>query len=227
QDAQVIKFARDGKFALQIGQAGKIGNSDSKDALNRPAGVAVDAAANEVYVADGLGTSHRVVVFDAETGAYKRHSGAYADKPTDAAVPAYDPSATPARQFRTVTCVKIAKDGLVYVCDRGSNRLQVFQKDGKFVKEMVVAKDTRGEGSVWDVAFSTDPQQRQLYIADGQDKKVWVLQRDTLAVVTSFGDGGRFPGRFYGLDALRLRSKGNVYTGETYEGKRVQKFLKR
>src|SRR5439155_5094545 len=116
QDAHVLKFSRTGQFLLQIGHAGKVEGSDSQTGLNRPASVRVDAAMNEVYVADGLG-NHRVVVFDAETGAYKRHWGAYGEKPDDANTGAYDPNAAPARQFRAVSCAAAAKDGSVYVCD--------------------------------------------------------------------------------------------------------------
>jgi DNA-binding beta-propeller fold protein YncE len=209
---------------VQIGHAGAAGGSDNQTSLNRPAAASVDPAGNEIYVADGFG-NHRVVVFDAVTGAFKRLWGAYGDKPTDADPGRYDPNAMPAKQFRTVSCVKLSKDGLAYVCDRQNDRIQVFQKDGKFVKEGFVSKATLGDGSVWDLAFSNDPQQRFIYVADGQDKKVFVLRRDTLEVVDSFGDGGRLPGYFYGVGSIAVDSKGNVYTGETYEGKRVQKFV--
>jgi DNA-binding beta-propeller fold protein YncE len=220
----VIKFSRTGGFLLQIGHAGKVEGSDSKTGLNRPASLRVDSTANEVYVADGAG-NHRVVVFDAETGAYKRHWGAYGDKPDGTNPGPYDPSTPPAKQFRTVSCAAISRDGLVYVCDRQSDRIQVFKKDGKFIKEAFVSKTTLGDGSVWDIAFSNDPQQRFLYVADGHDKKVFVLQRDTLEVVGNFGEGGRMPGQFYAVGSIAVDSKGNVYTGETYEGKRVQKFV--
>src|SRR5712692_2081946 len=224
KDAHVIKFSRTGQLLLQIGHAGKVEGSDSKTGLNRPAGIRIDPAANEVYVADGLG-NHRVVVFDADTGAYKRHWGAYGDKPDDSALGPYDPNAPPAKQFRTVSCAAVSKDGLVYVCDRQNDRIQVFQRDGKFVRESFVSKSTLGDGSVWDIAFSSDPQQRFIYVADGHDKKVFVLRRDTLEVINSFGDGGRLAGQFYGVGSIAVDSKGNVYTGETYEGKRVQKFV--
>jgi len=224
QDAHVLKFSRTGQFLLQIGHAGKVEGSDSKTGLNRPTGVRVDAATNEVYVADGIG-NHRVAVFDADIGAYKRHWGAYGEKPDDANIGGYDPNAPAAKQFRTVSCAAISRDGLVYVCDRKNDRIQVFQKDGKFVKEAFVSKTTLGDGSVWDIAFSPDPQQRFIYVADGHDKKVFVLRRDTIEVVTSFGDGGRLAGQFYGVGSIAVDSKGNVYTGETYEGKRVQKFV--
>jgi len=222
--AHVIKFSRAGRFLLQIGRAGRVEGNDSKTGLNRPAGIEVDPATNEVYIADGFG-NRRVAVFDADTGAYKRHWGAYGDKPDDANLGPYDPNAPPAKQFRTVSCVAISKDGLVYVCDRQNNRIQVFHKDGKFIKEAFVSKMTLGDGAVWDIAFSHDPQQRFLYVADGHDKKVFILQRDTLEVLTSFGSGGRQPGQFYGVGSIAVDSKGNIYTGETYEGKRVQKFI--
>ena len=221
-DAQVLKFSKTGQFVMQIGKAGQMGTPDSTTSLNRPAAVAIDDAANEVYVADT--GDRRIAVFDANTGAFKRAWGAYGEKPGDAPAGAYDPAAPPARQFRDPTCVKIAKDGMVYVCDRGNDRIQVFDKTGKFVKEMQVRKETTGEGSVWDVAFSADPQQRFLYVADGQNKTVWILNRDSLMTVANFGEGGRYPGMFYGLARVAVDSKGNVYTGETYEGKRVQKF---
>ncbi len=223
-DAQVLKFDKTGKFLLQIGKAGKTDGSDSPTGFNRPGALAVDNAANELYVADGF-LNHRIAVFDATTGAFKRSWGAYGEKPTDTDPGAYDPNAAPSKQFHTLSCVKIARDGMVYVCDRQNDRIQVFQKDGKFVKEAFVSKTTAGDGSVWDVAFSNDPQQRVLFVADGHDKKVWMLDRGSLETIGSFGDGGRYPGRFYGVGSVAVDSKGNVYTGETYEGKRVQKFV--
>ena len=121
--------------------------------------------------------------------------------------------------------MKVSSDGHVYVCDRRNNRIQVFRKDGTFVKETFVSKMTTGEGAVWDLAFSRDPQQRFLFVADGQDQKVFVLDRDGLAGVSSFGGGGRWPGGFYGVGSVAVDSKGNVYTGENFEGKRLQKFI--
>jgi DNA-binding beta-propeller fold protein YncE len=223
-DAQVLKFSKDGKFVLQIGKAGQTGNNESQTNLNRPAGVSVDDAANEVYVADGFG-NHRIVVFDANTGAFKRAWGAYGEKASDENLPPYDPNGAPARQFRTVSCVKLAKDGTVYVCDRQNDRIQVFTKDGKFQKEAFVSKTTTGDGSVWDIAFS--PDQKLLYVADGHDKKIWILDRATLNTIGSIGSGGRYPGQFYGVGSVAVDSKGNIYTGENLEGKRVQKFSKK
>lgn len=222
-DAHVLKFSADGRFLMQIGKAGKTDDSNSTTGLHRPTAVDVDMAADEVYVADGI-VNRRIVVFDAGTGAYKRHWGAYGAKPEGADIGPYDPAAPPAKQFSVPGCVKLAKDGLVFVCDRRNNRLQVFRKDGTFVKEAFVAKATRGEGSVWSIAFSSDPQQRYLYVADGSNQKVWILDRQTLAVVSSVGAGGRWPGHFFGVGSVAVDTSGNLYTGETYEGKRVQKF---
>jgi DNA-binding beta-propeller fold protein YncE len=224
-DAHVLKFAADGRFLMQIGKAGHTGDSNSTTALNRPTAVDVDPAANEVYVADGV-VNRRIIVFDAETGAYKRHWGAYGAKPDDADSGPYDPAAAPSKQFRVPSCVKLSNDGLVYVCDRRNDRIQVFRKDGTFVKEAFIAKATRGEGSVWALAFSNDPQQRSVYVADGSNQKVWVLRRETLEVTSSFGAGGRWPGHFYGVGSIAVDSAGDVYTGETLEGKRVQKFTR-
>jgi DNA-binding beta-propeller fold protein YncE len=226
-DAHVLKFSRDGKFLLQIGKPGVSEGSNSTTSLSRPAGVEVDLAANEVFVADGLGTHRRVVVFDATTGAYKRHWGAYGAKPDDAAPAAYDPDAPPAKQFRSVSCVALAKDGQLYVCDRGSDRIQVFKKDGAFVKEGVISKATKGLGSVWDIAFSNDTAQQFLFVPSAMDERVLIVRRDTLEEVGAFGDGGRQPGLFRGVSSVALDSKGNLYTGETFEGKRVQKWMRK
>jgi DNA-binding beta-propeller fold protein YncE len=203
QDAHVLKFSRAGKFLLQIGQAGKSDAADPKT-LARPLGLEVDGT--EVFVADA--GHQRVAVFDATSGAYKRHWGANGSTP-----------------FKTVSCVRIGIDGLVYVCDRQNNRIQVFRKDGTFVKEATVSKTTLGDGAVWDLAFSRDKGQRYVYVADGQDQKVFVLRRDTLATIGSFGSGGRYPGQFFGVGAIAVDSKETVYTGETYEGKRLQRFV--
>src|SRR5579872_1771836 len=234
-DAHVLKFDKTGKFLLQIGTPGKMDGPDSQTTLNRPAAVAVDNAANEVYVADS--GNHRIVVFDANTGAYKRHWGAYGEKPTAAGGGPYDPNAGPSRQFRDVTCVELSKDGRVYVCDRSSDRIKVFDKTGKFISEGIVNKNTTGvtvtgqfgvvssHGSVWDLSFSADPAQKYVYVADGHDKVVLILDRSTLAKIGSFGDGGRQPGRFLAVGSIATDSRGNVYTGEQHHGKRIQKWI--
>jgi DNA-binding beta-propeller fold protein YncE len=199
-------------------------NSSSMESFGGAASISFDAATNEAYVADGY-RNRRVVVIDTRTGAFKRMWGAYGEKPNDAPLPPYDPAAARARQFNTVTCAELSSDGLVYVCDRGNNRIQVFRKDGTFVKEQIVAPQTRGDGSVWDIAFSRDPQQRFLYVADGMNMKVHILDRQSLEPLTSFGAGGKQPGQFLRVHSVATDSKGNLYTTETNEGKRVQKFV--
>jgi hypothetical protein len=224
-DSMVLKFTQSGKFLMQIGKPNQSKGSNDTANLKLPAKTLVDPKTNELYVADGYG-NRRVIVFDADTGAYKRHWGAYGHKPDDTQLPPYNPQDPPAQQFRTpVHCVALANDGLLYVCDRTNDRIQVFKKDGTFVKEVFIEKNTLGDGSTFDIALSRDPEQKYLYVADGSNMKVHVLQRDTLEVLTSFGDGGRQPGQFYAVHSIASDSKGNLYTTETYRGQRVQKFI--
>jgi DNA-binding beta-propeller fold protein YncE len=224
-DNQVLKFTQAGKFLMQIGHPNKSEGSNDVDNLKGPAKMFIDKATNELYVADGYG-NHRVVVYDAETGKYKRHWGAYGHKPDDADLGPYNPDAPPAQQFRNpVHCAELSNDGLLYVCDRPNDRIQVFKKDGSFVKESFIAKRTLGDGSTWDIAFSKDPQQKYIFLADGSNEKIYILLRDTLEILTSFGDGGRQPGQFYAVHSIATDSKGNIFTTETYRGQRVQKFV--
>jgi hypothetical protein len=224
-DSMIMKFTQEGKFLMQIGKVGASKGSNDVENLRLPAKIFVDRDTDEVYVADGYG-NHRVIVFDANTGKYKRHWGAYGNKPDDANLGPYNPDAPPAQQFRNpVHCAELAKDGLLYVCDRVNDRIQVFKKDGTFVKEVFVAKRTLGDGSVWDIAFSRDPQQKYVYLVDGANEKIYVMLRDTLEILTSFGDGGRQPGQFYAVHSIATDSKGNIYTTETYRGQRVQRFV--
>lgn len=223
-DNMVLKFTRDGKFLMQIGKPGQSKGSNDVENLRLAAKTFVDPKTNELYVADGYG-NHRVIVFDADTGKYKRHWGAYGHKPSDANLGPYRPGDPPAQQFRNpVHCAQLSRDDLLYVCDRVNDRIQVFKPDGTFVKEAFIEKDTLGSGSVWDIAFSQDPQQKYLYVADGENDKVHIVDRQSLEVLTSFGEGGRQPGEFYGVHSIATDSKGNIYTTETYRGQRVQKF---
>ena len=219
----VLKFSKDGKFLLQIGKNGASkGNKDTAN-LNNPAEVEVDMAANEVYVADGYG-NRRVIVYDADKGTFKRMWGAYGKPPTDDPNVPYDPAAPLSTNWRTVHCASLANDGLVYVCDRANNRIQVFRKDGTYIKEAQIAKRTLGDGVTFDIAFSKDPQQRLMYVADGANHRIWQLLRDPLQVLNHIGNGGRYPGQFYAVHNVHLDSKGNIYTVETYTGARLQKF---
>jgi len=224
-DNQVLKFTQDGQFLMQIGKPSHSKGSNDVENLRLPAKTFIDKQTNEVYVADGYG-NHRVIVYDADTGQYKRHWGAYGHKPDDTDLGKYDPDAPPAQQFRNpVHCADMSVDRLLYVCDRVNDRIQVFKPDGTFVKEAFIAKRTLGSGSTWDIAFSKDPQQKYIYLADGENDRVHILLRDTLEVLTTFGEGGRQPGEFYGPHSIATDSKGNLYVTETYRGQRVQKFV--
>ena len=225
EDSHILKFTRDGTFLMQVGQPRMRAGSNDREHFWRVAEVTIDEETNEAYVADGYG-NRRIAVLDASTGEFIRHWGAYGNVPDDAPLPPYSPDDPPAQQFRSpVHCAQISHDGLVYVCDRAGDRIQVFQRDGTYVTEGFVAPETLGSGSAWDLAFSSDVEQRFLYLADGSNKKIHVLDRASLEVLTTFGDGGRQPGQFYGVHSVATDSQGNLYTTETYEGKRLQKFV--
>ena len=224
KDSHLLKFTQDGKFLMQVGKADNNKGSNDLENFGRVAKIWVDPKSNEAYVADGY-LNKRVAVLDADTGKMKRFWGAYGNKPDDANLGPYSASAPPAQQFRNpVHCVERAVDNLIYVCDRQNDRLQVFTPEGKFVKEAFYAKNTLSAGSVWDIVFSKDPEQKFMFMADGQNERIRVIVRDTLEEITSFGAGGRQPGQFYGVHSIAMDSKGNIYTTETYEGKRIQKF---
>ena len=225
QDGQILKFTRDGKFIKQFGFAYANAGSNDTWAFNKVAKVSLDEKANEAYVSDGYGNK-RVAVMDMETGKIKRFWGAYGEKPDDTNMGRYNPDAPLIRQFRNpVHCAEPSNDGFVYVCDRVNDRIQVFQKDGKFVKEQRIKPKTLGDGAVWDIAFSKDAAQKYIYLADGSNEKVYIMDRQSLEILTSFGDGSRQPGGWYAVHSIATDSKGNIYTTETYEGKRIQKFV--
>jgi DNA-binding beta-propeller fold protein YncE len=224
-DDMLLKFTGTGQFLMQIGKPGQSRGSADTSNLRLAAKVFVDPKRNEAYVADGYG-NHRIIVFDADTGQFKRQWGAYGNTPTDANPGPYAPNQPPAQQFRNpVHCAMLSHDDLLYVCDRVNDRIQVFHPDGSFIKEVFIKPETLGSGSVWDLAFSADPAQRFIYLADGENRKVHIIERQSLKLLTSFGDGGRQPGQFYGVHNIATDSKGNIYTTETYRGQRVQKFV--
>jgi DNA-binding beta-propeller fold protein YncE len=242
-DSHILKFTKDGKFLMQVGKkgarrkegagagnqegqvAGFVGGSNDPVSFGRVAKIFVDPKENEAYIADGY-LNKRVAVIDADTGKMKRFWGAYGNKPDDTPMPPYNPANPPAQQFyNPVHCADMSVDRFIYVCDRVGDRLQVFTPEGKFVKEQWYEKNTLNAGSVWDIAFSKDPQQKYIFMADGVNEKVKVIDRQTLQELTTFGDGGRQPGQFYGVHSIAIDSKGNLYTTETYEGKRLQKFV--
>jgi DNA-binding beta-propeller fold protein YncE len=223
-DGQLLKFTMDGKFVMQIGKSGQGNDSNSTVRLGSPADIAVDTAAKEVYAADGY-ANRRIVAFDSETGAYKRHWGAYGNKPSDVKTPPYDPAKAPSQQFGTpVHCVRIARDGLVYVCDRTNDRVQIFRKDGTFVAEHFYERNTRGTGSVYELAFSPDREQKFIYMIDGMNGEVRIVDRATSEVLSRFGRPGRQAGQFTALHNVAVDHQGNLYTAEVQTGERIQRF---
>ena len=224
KDGQLLKFTMEGKFVLQIGKSGQGNDSNVTDRLGSPADVAVDVPAHEVFAADGYG-NRRVVVFDSQSGAYKRHWGASGNRPSDAKTPPYDPEKPPSQQFgNPVHCIRIDRDGLVYVCDRSNNRMQIYRKDGTFVSEHIYEKATRGTGSVYDMVFSPDKEQKFIYMIDGMNGEVRIVDRATKETLSRFGRPGRQVGMFTALHSLAVDHQGNIYTAEVNTGQRVQKF---
>ena len=233
KDTEILEFTAEGKFLKQIGTYGVHHGSNDRENFWMPTKIFDDPEADEIYVSDGYG-NHRVIVFDEESGTYKRHWGAYGAVPVDDSAGAagdngegakYDPAGPPSKMFKTPHCVIVSHDGLVYVCDRVNDRIQVFHKDGTFVKEAFVDPQTLRSGSVWDMTFSRDPEQTYIYMVNGVNEKVEILLRSSLQVLTSFGDGGRQAGEFFGAHNITTDSKGNIYVTETYTGARVQRFL--
>jgi len=223
-DGQLLKFTMDGKFVLQVGKSGQGNDSNSTVRLGSPADIAVDTAAKEVFAADGY-ANRRVVVFDSETGAYKRHWGAYGNKPSDAKTPPYDPAKPASQQFgNPVHCVRFDKDGLVYVCDRTNDRVQIFRKDGTFVSEHVYEKNTLATGSVYELVFSPDKEQKFIYMADGANGEVRIIDHNTKQVLGRFGRVGRQAGEFTALHNVAVDHQGNIYTAEVATGERIQRF---
>ncbi len=242
-DRQVLEFTADGRQLLEIGRKSTAPkNNQDTSLLGRAAGIDVDDAAREVYIADGY-LNDRVVVYDADTGAFKRGWGAYGmplsqisnaqegaaaaeGAPAIGPIPPYRAGDPPDPQFRSpVHGVRLSTDGLVYVCDRQNDRIQVFTTQGRFVKEFFLRPATLGNGSTWTLTFSHDAEQRYLLVADGEDNAVFVLRRSDGAVVSHFGHSGRNAGQFHWVHQIAMDAEGNVYTGEVDTGKRIQKFM--
>jgi DNA-binding beta-propeller fold protein YncE len=221
----VLKFTRDGQQLLQIGEFDNTGGSGDTRLLGSPADIAVDPETNEVYIADGYG-NRRIIVYHAESGEYLRHWGAYGNPPDDGELDPYDPTAPPLQSFRTpVHAVRLSHDGRAYVADRVNNRIQVFTKGGEFLTESLIAKSTLSMGSAWDVDFSPDAEQTYMYVTDGTNDKVWILNRQDLEIVGQFGRSGRYAGQFHWVHSVAVDSQGNVYTTEVDTGQRVQRFV--
>jgi len=225
-DRQVLEFSNDGKFLKQIGHPSKEPvNSLDTTLLGQPAGLEMDDGAHELYVSDGY-LNKRVVVYDSETLAFKRMWGAYGNEPSDADPGPYNPDAAHDKQFRSpVHCARIANDGLVYVCDRINDRIQVFTKQGKFMKEFFIRPVTQSPGTISMIVFSRDTGQEYMMVADPTNNMIWTLRRSDGEVLGSFGHDGRNAGQFHAVHSMTSDSAGNIYTGEVETGKRIQKFM--
>jgi DNA-binding beta-propeller fold protein YncE len=218
---QILKFTRDGKLVLTIGRLSATGGSNDPALLGRPSEIYVSPDSNEVFVADGY-TNRRVVVFDAATGLYLRHWGAYGKRPEDIGrVRRADDDATAAPQFTVVHGITGSRDGLIYVGDRQNNRIQVFDRSGKYVAERIIRP---GSGAAFSVVLSHDPQQQFVFVADGTEHKVWILRRADLAVVGQLGSEGSGPGQLGITHNLATDSRGHLYVAEAVPGLRAQKF---
>ena len=224
EDNQILKFTPEGRFLMQIGRAGKSEGSGSRTQLGRPAHMVLDPSSKELYVADGYG-NRRIVVFDATTGAYQRHWGAYGGAPSDEKLPGYSPAQPLSKQFGSpVHCVRLSNDRKVYVCDRVNNRIQVFDTSGKFLEEFRVEAQTLANGSVWDMVLSHDAEQKYLYVADGANGRIYILRRADGAQLGAFGRTGHMAGEFKWVHSLAIDRQGNLYTTEVGFGRRMQKF---
>jgi hypothetical protein len=233
QDSHIVKFTRDGQFLAQYGEPMPGVDSHAPDRFAGVAKITIDAGANEAYISDGY-RNRRVAVLDVDTGEMLRYWGAYGNDPIDdytytdtrQAGTGWSADADPQLQFRTpVHCAEPTDDGLVYVCDRPNNRVQVFTKDGEYVDEAFYEPMTLGDGSTWDIAFSRDDEQRWIYLADGKNSRIRIVDRQTLEEVSTIGSGGRYPGQFQAVHSIATDSQGNIFITETYEGRRIQKFV--
>jgi DNA-binding beta-propeller fold protein YncE len=225
-DRMLLKFKKDGTFVMMIGSSfNGPADSLSHTSVGRPAGIWVDTRRNEVYVADGY-LNRRVVVFNATTGAFIRHWGAYGKAPVD--LPSGTPPDPNASFFNNpVHCVVLSHDDLVYVCDRVNNRIQIFDRQGKFQKQFVFDPATLGNGSTWVARLSVDPHQQFLIYADGENNVVRIVDRDSGQVLGTFGRNGRNAGQFHWVHQMDLDQNGNIYTGEVDTSKRLQRFVPR
>jgi streptogramin lyase len=223
---RVMKFTRDGKLLLTLGEYEKTNGSADTKLLGGPSGIWVDPKTNEAFISDGY-RNRRIIVFEGATGKYLRHWGAYGNVPDD--TEKFDPktmtSGALPKSFSTPHGITGSKDGKIYVADRRGNRIQVFDQQGKFLAEKVIAPATLSSGSAFVPVVSPDAQQTWLYVADGTNHKVWILRRSDLEIVGEFGRGGRQLGQFLRPHGMSVDNIGNLYVGEASTGRRVQKFL--
>ncbi len=223
-DDMLLKMTTAGELVMQIGSPAESGGNTDTENLKRPAEASVHHDTNEVFVADGYG-NRRVIVFDADSGEFKRMWGAFENEPIEASdeQPPPDEMRGP-QQFGTVHGIEVSNDGLVYVSDRDLNRIQVFTIDGAYQTQVFVNRDANAN-SVAGLAFSPDPEQQFVYVADLGNNHIHVLDRQTLEVLDTFGSQGLEPGQFGGVHHIATDSQGNIYTAEAQEGRRAQKLM--
>ncbi len=222
EEHQVLKLSLDGKVLLAIGENRVTAGSNDTLHMGRPAEVYVDAQTNELYVADGY-TNHRVVVFDAETGKYLRHWGAYGKRPDDAARDrAVAGEFAKVTQFQVPHGITGSRDGLIYLADRTNSRIQVFRRNGEYVTEGFTRT---GTGGAFSVALSPDPGQEFVYVTDGTQHRIWIFRRSSMEVVGQFSSEGRAPGQVGRPHNITTDSRGNIYVAEADPGRRAQKFV--
>ena len=224
-DDMLLKFTTEGELLLQIGRRGQSGGNTDTENVRRPAEAFVFQDTNEVFVADGYG-NRRVIVLDADTGAFKRMWGAFGNEPLDAPPETGAPDQTRGPEhFATVHGIEVSADRLVYVADRNNSRIQVFTLDGEFTTQGFINQHADSASTAAGLAFSPDPEQQFLYVADQGNSLIHVVDRQTLEVLDSFGSNGENPGDFQALHHIASDSNGNLYTAEAQRGRRAQKFL--
>jgi DNA-binding beta-propeller fold protein YncE len=232
-DSHVLKFSQQGDYLGTYGEPRNAPNSSATNHFGRVADIEFDFAANEAYFADGY-ANKRVAIVDIDSGEIKRTWGAYGNTPDDSyqyvgerrGGTGWSADDYEEQQFRTpVHCAEPSNDGLVYVCDRPNNRVQVFQADGTYVREAYYAPETLGDGAIWDIAFSPDPEQSFIYVADGKNARIRIIDRQSMEEVSTIGTGGRYAGMFQAVHSIDTDSQGNIYATETYEGRRLHKFI--
>ncbi|MBH98153.1 MAG: hypothetical protein CMM56_06840 [Rhodospirillaceae bacterium] len=228
-DGIIQKYSHDGELLLQIGTRGEFDTTDgsesaaalnsSKDRLNRPSGIAVDPDNGDIYISDGYG-NRRVAVFD-KTGEFLRQWGRQASQEEIE-------SGTPGAFAEVVHCIAMSNQGLIYVCDRQGDRVQVFDKMGAFVRNIWIRTGTSSlpdpRGTVWTIEFSPDQHQKYLYVMNGRNEQVHILDHETGEILSSFGRPGHQAGNFTHGHTLAVDSDGDLYIAETATGRRVQKF---
>ncbi len=228
-DGVIQKYSPDGKLLMQIGVRGKfdsvdgtrkgVGNNSAKDQLHMPSGIVIDPANGDIYVSDGYG-NRRVIVFDKD-GKFLRQWGRQATEEETR-------NAVPGVFAEVVHCIAMSNAGLIYVCDRQGNRVEVFQKDGTFVRNIPIPNKSGilpdKRGTAWWVAFSPDREQKFMYMMDGGTEQVHILDHASGKILSSFGRPGHQAGAFTHGHTLTVDSKGSVYVAETDWGRRIQKF---